>query len=149
MSETKACGKCNETKDLNDFPKNCRSKDGHYSLCKVCDNERKKVYYQNNVERYRQNSLKLKYSYCKNFDEIMDRYYDTHACDCCGRIFGDTGSDKKCIDHTGNYIRGIICRGCNSGIGHLGDSYKGVNSALDYLKRFQNEVLDKGEHSGN
>ena len=51
-------------------------------------------------------------------------------CDCCGRI------DKLQLDHAHGGTRawrGFLCRQCNIGIGHLGDSSEGVAKALAYL----------------
>ena len=51
-------------------------------------------------------------------------------CDCCGRI------DKLQLDHAHGGTRawrGCLCRQCNIGIGHLGDSSEGVAKALAYL----------------
>lgn len=42
------------------------------------------------------------------------------------------------IDHcheTGK-IRGVLCVSCNSGIGSLGDTTKGVKQALEYLNEW-------------
>lgn len=46
-------------------------------------------------------------------------------------------SDLACIDHdhvTGN-VRGILCNGCNTGIGLLLDSATVLSAAASYLKR--------------
>jgi hypothetical protein len=49
----KTCSKCDEEKDICEFYKNSKSKDGLYSLCKVCQKKRV-IYYQ------RCNSEKIK-----------------------------------------------------------------------------------------
>lgn len=41
------------------------------------------------------------------------------------------------VDHhhgTGE-VRGLLCRGCNVGLGQLGDSVEGLQRAIDYLKK--------------
>ena len=51
-------------------------------------------------------------------------------CECCGRI------DKLQLDHAhggSRAWRGWLCRSCNIGIGHLGDSTEGVAKAVAYL----------------
>ena len=51
-------------------------------------------------------------------------------CECCGRI------DKLQLDHAHGgtrAFRGHLCRSCNIGIGHLGDTIEGVSRALAYL----------------
>lgn len=50
---------------------------------------------------------------------------------------------REHIDHchrTGR-VRGILCAGCNSGIGKLGDSVAGLRRALAYLEAFEVSVL--------
>lgn len=37
-------------------------------------------------------------------------------------------------DHKTNKIRGILCSGCNTGLGHLGDNIEGLKKALYYLE---------------
>jgi nitrate/TMAO reductase-like tetraheme cytochrome c subunit len=37
-------------------------------------------------------------------------------------------------DHETNEVRGILCTGCNTGIGHLGDNIEGLKRALYYLE---------------
>lgn len=41
----KICKKCNEIKDLSEFNKDKRSKDGHSGYCRRCSNEASKKYY--------------------------------------------------------------------------------------------------------
>jgi hypothetical protein len=37
-------------------------------------------------------------------------------------------------DHNTNQVRGLLCTGCNTGLGHLGDDIAGLERALYYLK---------------
>jgi hypothetical protein len=37
-------------------------------------------------------------------------------------------------DHERNEVRGILCTGCNTGLGHLGDDIEGLYKAIYYLK---------------
>lgn len=48
MEHGKICTKCNEYKNINDFRKHKRRKDGHSSSCRSCDTERDKLYYAKN-----------------------------------------------------------------------------------------------------
>jgi len=56
----------------------------------------------------------------------------------------DLYKEKSCIDHNhiNGKVRGILCRSCNWGIGHLKDNIKIIQSAVDYLKK-HGELDDK------
>jgi len=47
----KNCPKCNIIKSVDDFYKSKNAKDGRYNICKICELERKKIYYQENKEK--------------------------------------------------------------------------------------------------
>lgn len=77
--ETKKCTKCGETKSVNDFYKNSKSKDGLKTWCKVCHladskkreknyNEKRRLYRLEHKEEYRQ---KKKVYYIENKDKIL------------------------------------------------------------------------------
>lgn len=44
--------------------------------------------------------------------------------------------------HKDGFVRGILCTGCNTGLGLLGDSIDGLKNAMDYLvKSAQKNLL--------
>lgn len=47
-------------------------------------------------------------------------------------------------DHVTNKVRGILCTGCNTGLGHLGDDIAGLQKAMAYLK---NQPFDQFKNS--
>lgn len=55
-------------------------------------------------------------------------------CAVCGKVF--CGDD--CIDHNHNtnQLRGLLCSGCNLGIGHLKDSMEVCHNAVKYLEKY-------------
>lgn len=60
------------------------------------------------------------------------------TCDCCGK---ETEPSKLNVDHdhdTGDF-RGWLCRRCNLGLGQLGDNIEGLNMAIAYLMKAQDE----------
>ncbi len=73
-----------------------------------------------------------------NLAKIHSRPLDS-KCMCCGRI------DKLHLDHCRNSrkYRCFKCKNCNVGFGHLGDSIEGLERALKYLKK-ANEQRDNG-----
>lgn len=147
---TKICSECKVEKPLSEFYKEPRTKDNLTSECKACKCQRNKAWRDANPEKvktlkclwtkanpekvldYRR---KTKYGHCINFEEIMKRYDKVTNCECCGVAFTDTGNNIKCIDHSDDLIRGIICSNCNRGLGFLGDNLEGVKNAANYLER--------------
>ena len=65
--------------------------------------------------------------------ELVDK--QNSKCAICSNDLKDT--HDVCVDHchiTG-MIRGILCRKCNLGIGHLQDSLEILKSAIRYLEK--------------
>lgn len=63
----------------------------------------------------------------------LDSLYEFQdgLCGICSRTLGK----KYCIDHCHetNVVRGLLCTGCNTGLGQLGDNIAGLQRAIDYL----------------
>lgn len=98
--DKKICNVCNEEKELADYNKSPRSRDGLKSLCKICDRKRYKKYCAANTEKLKEKSKrdhqKRYYSdiegqkkrsaeYAKNNPKIRKaakkRYYEKHKND--------------------------------------------------------------------
>lgn len=54
-------------------------------------------------------------------------------CALCGR----QPKSVLCVDHDHqtNKVRGLLCNGCNRGLGHLGDTPEGLLRAYRYVSR--------------
>ena len=60
------------------------------------------------------------------------------GCAVCGRV-----PDYELVpdhDHQTGAIRGLLCQGCNAGIGYLGDTIEALERALAYLKLAPNAL---------
>ena len=69
----------------------------------------------------------------KDFEELLE--HQQGGCAICAKPI-DVLNRRMNIDHcheTGA-VRGILCTGCNTGLGHLGDNIEGLEKALEYLK---------------
>lgn len=42
----KTCSKCEETRDVSQFSRKAKSKDGHAGICKICESDAFKRYYR-------------------------------------------------------------------------------------------------------
>lgn len=121
---TKPCRSCSNSIQLggvgwSDICVDCgiRPKTGrHNSQCKECHNIRSKKYHK---EVYRW----AKYG--------LDGPVEMTECEIC------KSKDDLVIDHCHdtNQYRGILCRTCNMGIGHLRESKEVIRKALEYAER--------------
>lgn len=101
------------------------------------------------VEEFHYNSTSRRpFPYCKSCLALrgrMRQYRISRAeaallamkwtCDACGEPISDQRSQHIDHDHETGRVRGVLCHGCNLGIGHLGDRPETVRRALDYLER--------------
>lgn len=80
---TKQCSNCNNFKDLTEYHKNKSSADGLYSVCKICKNDKNKLYKNINKESeikrnqlwYLKNTENKKMYYKKYYFENKFRYH--------------------------------------------------------------------------
>lgn len=95
--------------------------------------EKGKKWYIENVDRVRNNQLKLHFGISlEKYNKILDK--QNGVCAVCG-----SSSEKRKFsvdhDHETGKIRGLLCRGCNVGIGNLKDDIIVIENALNYLKK--------------
>jgi hypothetical protein len=83
--------------------------------------------------RYRQNRVLWA---CRRHGISLQQYESllrkqNGCCALCLRV-----PKRFCIDHdhSTNIVRGLLCDGCNGGIGQLGDDIAGLRRALSYLE---------------
>ena len=67
--ETKVCSKCGLEKSLSEFYKDNQKKDGLTSICKICTNNRVKIYKEENSEKVKESKQK---HYLKNKDKYSN-----------------------------------------------------------------------------
>lgn len=105
-----------------------------------------KFYYETARSRYSSrctkcNSLRSLYQINRrDFDEMMEA--QGGACAICLTVLD---SSKLVVDHShsccpgriscGKCIRGLLCQGCNIGIGHFNDSVERMVFAVAYISR--------------
>lgn len=129
---TKICKECREIKNAKDFY-GCKPRpDGLMSYCKKCWNA------STSVKR-----SYLKQMYGLNLEEYNQIYeLQGGVCAICRqpetrKLRGTDNIYSLSVDHnheTGE-IRGLLCRGCNSGLGHFQDNIERLQKAVSYLER--------------
>ena len=134
----KTCTKCGKTKDYLEFAKDLTLKDKHKSICKKCDNSRKKEYYAQNKEQCKERVRKSQFKsiYGLTLEEYDRKYeHQNGCCYICGKHEQQAGS-RLAVDHCHktNKVRKLLCRNCNLLLGHAKDNIDILQKAILYLK---------------
>ncbi len=123
------CSNCKNAKELVEFYRDNSTITGYSGMCKVC----KLTKYDRD---YRINSiLKHKYKITKqDFDRMVEE--QEGRCAICGVTpAGDSQYNSLYVDHNHEtkVVRGLLCRECNTGLGHFADNIERLMSAVAYL----------------
>lgn len=146
---SKTCTKCGEHKPAEDFHRRSSARDGRHAQCKPCLLAYHAVYYADPAVRARDaanarargySPRRRKHSVLRALYGIGLDDYDRMLCGQHGRcaICGDAldGGKRTHVDHdhcTGA-VRALLCKDCNTGIGHLRDDPSLLRCAADYLE---------------
>lgn len=155
----KWCGKCREDLPISSFWPLAGTYDGLAKRCKTCSHEayekwrtkdenkrRLNLHYakyrQENRKQYYEYSLKQRYALeFGSYEKIFTA--QNGACAICNKryeaIFDKKWRPNLVVDHCHetNIVRGLLCTGCNTSIGVLRHDPNILQSAIDYLKKFQ------------
>jgi hypothetical protein len=153
----KKCTKCGGQKPLSEFSKKHSTKDGLQSHCKTCcasnyanwltknPNKKQNItaralqWNANNKEKRKiivqQNNYKKRYGLTAQQKQAMIEDQGGKCAICQSDL---QTTHNVCVDHCHktNKVRGILCRKCNLGIGHLNDSIDILKSAQKYIKKY-------------
>lgn len=121
------CFKCKVYKTYENFTRNSECLSGYNTTCKQC-----KVLWIHGITRETFDQILSEQdglcAICKrSFKEFPGSWHIDHDHACCG-----VKGKKAC----GTCIRGILCSGCNTGIGMLQDSLEVLKSAYEYLNKW-------------
>jgi hypothetical protein len=167
----KTCPKCKVVKDYSDFYKSKAEYDGLSSYCKLCAQAATKEYREKHPEkvrasqrksgrkRYTTEGRRKRYLASISTEKRRKAIQRLHRL----RTYGMTAAEYnalgarqlwKCAicregrplhvdhDHSMGKVRGLLCAGCNTAIGKLGDNSEGVLRAWRYLSKLPQ--IDKG-----
>lgn len=129
------CGRCDSYKDVSEFSRNSQNPAGIMTHCKMCQR----------LDSIRYREKRRAWDREKNYGLSSSQYQamlddQGGVCAICGkpsdRIHKGVRVDLY-VDHnheTGK-VRGLLCEGCNSGIGYFRESADNLRKAIDYLAR--------------
>jgi DNA repair photolyase len=96
--------------------------------------QRKAAAPEREFQRYRKNYLKAQFGITP---EDYDRTYAEQGgvCAICGADSPGRSSPYFHVDHchATNVVRGLLCNGCNLGLGHFKDNVQRLAAAINYL----------------
>lgn len=138
---TKVCSKCKSEKEISEFPKKKKYKDGIYCWCKECcrkhDRELKKNMDPAKKKEYgRKTKLKQNYGITpEQYNKMLIE--QNHKCAICGKDETEVHLNRLYVDHchASGAVRGLLCHHCNFAIGMLQDSVENAMNAAAYLSR--------------
>jgi len=132
----KKCTKCGIEKPLSEYYKDKSRWDNLRNSCKICDKLKSHLWRQKDkdVTRkcWRNSKLKKKYKIDEQCYLDMKQKQDNKCAICKKELgFGYLSAIDHC--HKTGKVRGILCRGCNLGLGNFCDSIQALKSAIEYL----------------
>lgn len=144
----KQCCKCQEWLPVEDFYKNSRATTGLASACKACTLvvHQTAKYYRRYKERDPEGvAAEKRRRHIKTMYGVTPEWYDAMmelqggVCAVCGQPEYVMRHGKVKLlsvdhDHVSGTARGLLCQGCNQGIGHLGEDPARMEAAARYLE---------------
>jgi hypothetical protein len=144
----KQCGRCKEWLPAEEFYKLAKAATGLASACKSCT---LKIQQNGNYRlRYKERdpegvTAEKRRRHIKRMYGVTPEWYDAmmvaqgSACAICEQPETVTRFGKLKLlavdhDHATGKPRGLLCQGCNQGIGHLGEDIGRMEAAAQYLE---------------
>lgn len=127
---TKVCTTCEVVQPLTSFYKYPGEHKDVTSMCKSC----RRRYIKSRANRNRGKQLEAKYGLSlEGYNALLQQ--QANACALCGSEIPGHPSGHFVVDHNHNtgVIRGLLCTGCNVGLGHFRDNPALLLAAFGYL----------------
>ena len=146
------CSRCKLEKDISAFSVKAGSATGFSCICKSCHNEYiRTIWYPANREKQiessskwknanRSRALAKKYGISSEDIEIAIKRADG-KCEICGR-------ESVLVlehEHSGNIIRGFVCKRCNLVLGLLGDKKEDIEKSTTRILKYITNAYRAGE----
>ena len=134
------CIGCKETKPADQFTRHPRMASGLRSRCRACTSVQARQWQSSNAAEVLRRHLEKHYGITLEQYEELFRLQGGRCAICndppATGLSGRGKANRLVVDHdhdTGA-VRGLLCRPCNSGVGHLRDSGALLRKAIAYLE---------------
>lgn len=160
VGNIKYCTLCKQNKDIDNFYRNKRNKDGFNIWCKPCASKKQREnnikvggWYKRNINKYREyrkrwrsgNKNKIhQYTIKQEYGITIEQYNEMLVmqdgrCAICSEYETSTHKGKICRlsvdhDHATGRLRQLLCKRCNSVIGMVRDNIQLLNKAISYIE---------------
>jgi hypothetical protein len=136
--DVRICGSCHDEKPLSEFHVGNSGRRGSGRWCKPCRHTEYIAFRSANYASVRDKELRKLYGIGLSDYERMLSEQGGRCAICQTDKPGGGRSNNFHVDHdheTGR-VRGLLCHGCNTGIGNLGDSSATLYRAMKYLEGY-------------
>ncbi len=134
----KICSRCEALKPLSEFGSwKRRTVDGKHVWCKPCVRDYSRAHIRAPRQSYQRSYILKQYGLTpESFDELL-KAQDGKCAICRTSDLGKRGTFYVDHDHASGQLRGLLCLGCNTGLGCFRDSGALLIAASEYLRKFE------------
>jgi hypothetical protein len=141
------CATCLIEKPVSEFP-TAPTKTGYRRSCKKCRAKYYREYYRKKPEQYKKHRAYVKkndgvykravyrhHLTSEKFESMLEEY-DGKCWACRENNAANIDHDHSCCPgpySCGECVRGLLCTGCNSALGHVSDSIEKLDKLKEYL----------------
>lgn len=143
-SSVKHCPRCKQFKPFSEFHKKEKAIDRFQPYCKVCNNIVTAEWHKENPDA----RLLREYNITAADKEAMVRDQNG-CCAICEEPFKTTTDQHIDHCHESTIVRGILCPGCNMGLGQFGDSPRKLQRAKNYIEYHAKKIAAASVPTGN
>ncbi len=122
--EKKTCTQCHEEKPVTAFVKDKNKRSGRREWCRVCNSAWQRYYKYGLTPSAYESLLEGQGRACAICRESLDDYVKRQ------NRYKNFAVDH---DHESGAVRGLLCDGCNLGLGKFNDDPALIRKAIDYL----------------
>jgi hypothetical protein len=130
----KRCGRCKLFKGPGDFHADRNTSDGYACYCRECNLAYKREHYHQTKKKSAAKSRRSRYGVTAMEFEILRNRQGT-CCAICRDPLGQGKEQHLDHDHATGVVRGILCHGCNVGLGGFRDDVRRLILAAKYLRK--------------
>lgn len=151
------CSLCRTAKPFTEYYVRASRPGQYQAYCMECADSRRKQRWSNDQEYRRRvldQTLRKNYGISAAEYDAMYAAQDGRCAICNEEETAHVGrgrpTNRLAVDHchkTGK-VRGLLCRSCNTGIGHLGDNVERLFAAVVYLEQNSEEIADGEVQAG-